>query len=61
MFMDVAGANMDFFSFHIYDGVNVKGTPRNRTGGNPEAIIDLIDTYSHIQFGAAKALAFLKG
>jgi hypothetical protein len=56
MFMDIAGAEMDFFSYHIYDGVNVKGTPRNRTGSNSEAIMDLIDTYSHILFGTAKPL-----
>ncbi len=56
MFMDVAGENMDFFSYHIYDGVNVKGTPANRTGSNSEAIMDLIDTYSHIKFGVAKPL-----
>lgn len=55
-FMDIAGENMDFFSYHIYDGVNVKGTPRNRTGSNSEAIMDLIDSYSHIKFGVAKPL-----
>lgn len=56
MFMDTAGEEMDFFSYHIYDGVNVKGTPRNRTGSNSEAIMDLIDTYSAILFGEAKPL-----
>ncbi len=53
-FMDVAGADMDFFSTHIYDGVNVEGTPRRRTGSNSEALIDIIDAYSHISFGVAK-------
>ncbi|MEO0793886.1 MAG: beta-agarase [Verrucomicrobiota bacterium] len=55
-FMDIAGENMDFFSYHVYDGVNVEGTPRDRTGSNSEAIMDLIDTYSHIKFGVAKPL-----
>ena len=53
-FMDVAGKEMDFFSTHIYDGVNVEGTARKRTGSNSEAIIDIIDAYSHISFGVAK-------
>ena len=55
-FMDIAGANMDFFSYHIYDGVNVMGAPRDRTGSNSEAIMDLIDTYSHIKWGVAKPI-----
>jgi hypothetical protein len=56
VFMDIAGENMDFFSYHIYDGVNVKGTPRVRTGSNSEALMDLVDTYSHIKFGVAKPI-----
>lgn len=55
-FMDIAGQNMDFFSYHIYDGVNVMGSERNRTGSNSEAIMDLIDSYSFIKFGIAKPL-----
>lgn len=55
-FMDLAGAEMDFFSYHIYDGVNIKGEPRVRTGSNSEAIMDLIDTYSAIKFGVAKPI-----
>ncbi|MEN8662216.1 MAG: beta-agarase [Lentimonas sp.] len=54
MFMDNAGENMDFFSYHIYDGVNVTGEARNRTGSNSEAIIDMIDQYSFLLFGKAK-------
>ncbi len=53
-FMDIAGENMDFFSYHIYDGVNVMGEGRNRTGSNSEALMDLIDSYSFIKFGVAK-------
>ncbi|WP_146575520.1 beta-agarase [Botrimarina hoheduenensis] len=55
-FMDIAGAEMDFWSYHIYDGVNVTGTERNRTGSNAEAIMDLIDSYSHQRFGVAKPI-----
>lgn len=55
-FMDIAGEQMDFWSYHIYDGVNVMGAPRDRTGSNSEAIMDLIDTYSHIKFGVAKPI-----
>lgn len=55
-FMDIAGEEMDFFSYHIYDGINVMGEPRVRTGSNSEAIMDLIDTYSHMQFGVAKPI-----
>ena len=54
MFMDVAGADMDFFSTHLYDGINVKGTHAERTGSNTEAILDLIDHYSFLRFGVAK-------
>ncbi len=53
-FMDIAGAEMDFFSTHLYDGINIKGTEAERTGSNTEAIIDLIDTYSHLSYGVAK-------
>ncbi|MEM0964967.1 MAG: beta-agarase [Verrucomicrobiota bacterium] len=55
-FMDIAGENMDFFSYHLYDGVNVEGNPRDRTGSNSEAIMDIIDTYSYLRFGYAKPL-----
>ncbi|MGC6455251.1 MAG: beta-agarase [Coraliomargaritaceae bacterium] len=55
-FMDLAGEEMDFFSYHIYDGINVKGESRNRTGSNSEAILDLIDQYSYLLFGYAKPL-----
>ncbi|QBG46776.1 beta-agarase [Verrucomicrobia bacterium S94] len=54
MFIDTAGEEMDFFSYHTYDGVNVTGEPRNRTGANTEGIMDLFDTYSFLRLGAAK-------
>ncbi|MEP1448956.1 MAG: Ig-like domain-containing protein [Paraglaciecola sp.] len=57
MFMDVAGDHMDGFSFHLYDGVNVAGQDNFRSGSNAEAIIDMIEAYSHIKWGEVKAHA----
>lgn len=54
MFMDVAGDEMDFFATHLYDGVNVQGTHKERTGSNVIAIMDLIDSYSFIKWRVAK-------
>ncbi|MEM1208819.1 MAG: glycosyl hydrolase [Planctomycetota bacterium] len=53
-FMDIAGDEMDFISYHLYDGVNVEGTPAVRTGSNTQAVMDMIDTYSHLKWGYAK-------
>ncbi|UXP31991.1 DUF5010 C-terminal domain-containing protein [Reichenbachiella agarivorans] len=54
MFMDVAGANMDAFATHLYDGVNVSGQDNKRSGSNSEAILDLIETYSYTKWGTVK-------
>ncbi|MEM0913715.1 MAG: glycosyl hydrolase [Planctomycetota bacterium] len=54
MFMDVAGDEMDFISYHLYDGVNVEGTHAIRTGSNVQAVMDMIDTYSYLKWGYAK-------
>ncbi len=53
-FMDIAGSSMDFLSTHLYDGATKKGENINRTGCNTEAILDLIDAYSHQKWGAVK-------
>ncbi|SDX29502.1 hypothetical protein SAMN05444411_104137 [Lutibacter oricola] len=53
-FMDIAGANMDFFSTHIYDGRNVTGNFTYRSGSNSEAILDLIEAYSYKKWGVVK-------
>jgi len=61
-FMDLAGPEMDLFSTHIYDGTDKEwkvGTYR-RTGSNAEAILDLIDAYSFLRFGAAKSQVILE-
>jgi len=54
MFMDVAGKNMDGFSTHFYDGLNVTGQDNKRSGSNVEAILDLIETYSFNKWGTIK-------
>ncbi|MDN5217315.1 DUF5010 C-terminal domain-containing protein [Fulvivirgaceae bacterium BMA12] len=54
MFMDVAGANMDAFATHLYDGVNVTGQDNKRSGSNSDAILDLIETYSFTKWGLVK-------
>ncbi len=54
MFMDVAGDHMDAFATHLYDGVNVTGQNNARSGSNSEAILDLIESYSHIKWGYVK-------
>lgn len=54
LFMDIAGADMDFISTHLYDGQNVTGDPQNRSGSNAEAILDLIEAYSYQKWGTVK-------
>lgn len=51
MFMDVAGANMDALSIHLYDGVNQIGQDTRRSGSNMEAVLDLIESYSFQKWG----------
>lgn len=57
LFIDVAGENMDFFSFHLYD-VTLDdlhtGTITKRAGSNIEAIMDMINHYSMIKLGELK-------
>jgi len=54
MFMDRAGANMDAFSTHLYDGINVTGQSNFRSGANSEAILDMIEAYSYVKWGTVK-------
>jgi hypothetical protein len=54
MFMDVAGANMDALSIHLYDGVNQIGQDTRRSGSNMEAVLDLIESYSFQKWGSIK-------
>ncbi len=57
MFIDVAGENMDFFSFHLYDITldgSLDGTKTKRAGANIEAIMDMINHYSVLKLGDVK-------
>ena len=54
MFMDEAGADMDAFSTHIYDGINQIGQDTRRSGSNMEAVLDLIESYSFQKLGIIK-------
>jgi len=54
MFMDIAGDHMDAISYHLYDGVNVIGTHKRRSGSNVDAIMDLVETYSFYKWGYVK-------
>lgn len=54
LFMDIAGADMDAFATHLYDGVNVVGQSTRRSGSNSDAILDLIETYSFTKWGVIK-------
>tara|TARA_R110002049_G_scaffold307668_2_gene508837 strand:+ start:445 stop:3009 length:2565 start_codon:yes stop_codon:yes gene_type:complete len=55
LFMDVAGANMDFFSIHLYDiASKPDGTIDLRSGSNIEATFDMMEQYSTMSFGSVK-------
>ncbi|MDX9747808.1 MAG: T9SS type A sorting domain-containing protein [Paludibacter sp.] len=54
MFMDIAGEHMDAISYHLYDGINVIGTHKRRSGSNVDAIMDMIETYSYYKWGYVK-------
>ena len=56
LFIDEAGENMDFFSFHLYDFVGDVDTmvEKQRKGSNIEAIMDMINHYSMLKLGEVK-------
>ncbi|KXX71277.1 hypothetical protein AVL50_09485 [Flammeovirga sp. SJP92] len=56
LFIDEAGENMDFFSFHLYDyvGDNTTMEEKQRKGSNIEAIMDMINHYSVLSLGKVK-------
>lgn len=56
-FIDIAGADVDVFSVHLYDGSGINNTGGRRSGSNAEAILDLIEAYSFIELGTVKPLA----
>ncbi|MFY0598839.1 MAG: T9SS type A sorting domain-containing protein [Cyclobacteriaceae bacterium] len=55
LFIDEAGADMDFFSLHLYD--NVQKIPEEgqyRAGSNVEAILDMVEHYGYLKLGEVK-------
>ena len=56
-FIDIAGADMDGFSVHLYDGSGVNNKDGRRSGSNTEAIMDLIEAYSAVKLGQVKPIA----
>ncbi len=54
LFMDIAGENMDFWSIHLYDFPALGGKQLYRKGAQMEAMFDLMEQYSYLQFGKAK-------
>ena len=55
LFMDVAGANMDFWSIHLYDFPSISGGQKLlRSGSNLEATFDMMEQYSQMLFSQVK-------
>lgn len=56
VFIDIAGANMDFYSIHLYDFPAHNNREKYRRGSNVEATLDLLEHYDMIKFGQIKPL-----
>lgn len=56
-FIDLAGADVDVFSVHLYDGSGINNTGGRRSGSNAEAILDIIEAYSFIALDTVKPIA----
>lgn len=54
MFIDVAGADMDAYAIHMYDGINVTGDGGRRVGSFNDAVLDMIDAYTYLQTAETK-------
>ncbi|MEM6698074.1 MAG: hypothetical protein AAF599_06745, partial [Bacteroidota bacterium] len=57
LFIDTAGEEMDFFSFHLYDFIRDRNRMHDemqRKGSNIEAIMDMINHYSYLKLGETK-------
>ncbi|MEM9917250.1 MAG: T9SS type A sorting domain-containing protein [Bacteroidota bacterium] len=54
-FIDIAGENMDFLSFHLYD-TPIPNDEKQRKGSNVEAIFDMIEQYSMLQLKEVKPM-----
>lgn len=55
-FMDVAGAEMDFWTIHLYDFPSIGGKTKYRKGSNMEATLDMLEQYSWMSFGEVKPI-----
>lgn len=54
-FIDIAGANMDFYSYHLYDFQPDQASPQTkRKGSNMEAIMDMVEHYAVLKDGVRK-------
>ncbi len=53
-FMDITNNKMDFYITHIYDGKNVAGGDKYRSGSNAEALMDISNAYGFIKYGEVK-------
>ncbi|MDA7888425.1 hypothetical protein N9A86_03495 [Akkermansiaceae bacterium] len=54
-FIDTAGAEMDFYSFHLYDFPGIHhGKKEYRKGAHLEATFDLLEHYSFLKLGKTK-------
>lgn len=54
LFIDTSGAEMDFYSIHLYDFPCLGNTEKYRSGSNVEATMDMMENYSHIAIGEMK-------
>lgn len=55
-FIDVAGADMDFWTIHLYDFPCIGGKAKYRKGSNVEATMDMLEQYSIMTLGHVKPL-----
>ncbi|WP_109831798.1 T9SS type A sorting domain-containing protein [Reichenbachiella versicolor] len=55
-FMDVAGADMDFFTIHLYDFPTFNKKAKYRKGSNMEATLDMMEQYSWMKFDKVKPI-----
>ncbi|MEM9983626.1 MAG: T9SS type A sorting domain-containing protein [Bacteroidota bacterium] len=57
LFIDIAGADMDFYSYHLYDFQPDQDSPQaRRKGSNIEAIMDMVEHYSVLKEGSRKPI-----
>ncbi len=55
-FVDIAGADVDFYTIHLYDFPTFNGKAKYRKGSNVEATMDMLEQYSWMTLGKVKPL-----